>query len=271
VIVVRAWAWTWVVVIPSLSSSPRDLEMRSKARGFSLIELLVVLAIIAILIGFLMPALASSRATAMATQCQSNLRQIGLGMTNYAEANSDQLPYYATNASPYSDLWANSLNSFMNLDSTQVVGKTALVCPLFMPVATPDGGTNGYSYGVNFPGVIAWVPATPPATPDVTLSGGAKLGNIPNNVFLASDCLNPVDEPSSGLFNPLLYPFTNDTDGDGILDTDFSLFQYNGFAPRHPAKTANMVFSDVSVRPVSVNDWVTNNGGLWGADDMTYK
>ncbi len=62
------------------------------ARGFTLIELLVVMVIIAILVGLLLPALATAKEKGKRIACASNLRQIYLAVAMYADDHGDSLP-----------------------------------------------------------------------------------------------------------------------------------------------------------------------------------
>jgi prepilin-type N-terminal cleavage/methylation domain-containing protein/prepilin-type processing-associated H-X9-DG protein len=65
---------------------------RKQRSAFTLIEMLVVIAIIAVLAALLLPALSRAKASAQRTDCLNNLRQISLGIHLYAEDNGELLP-----------------------------------------------------------------------------------------------------------------------------------------------------------------------------------
>ena len=67
--------------------------MRQPRTGFTLIELLVVIAIIAILAAILFPVFAKAREKARQSSCGSNVKQMLLGVTQYAQDYDEKLPY----------------------------------------------------------------------------------------------------------------------------------------------------------------------------------
>jgi prepilin-type N-terminal cleavage/methylation domain-containing protein/prepilin-type processing-associated H-X9-DG protein len=74
-------------------------------KGFTLVELLVVVAIIAVLAGIIFPVFARARARAESTTCQSNLRQLGAAFQQYLNEFDDQYPNsWRTQRSPYGEL-----------------------------------------------------------------------------------------------------------------------------------------------------------------------
>jgi prepilin-type N-terminal cleavage/methylation domain-containing protein/prepilin-type processing-associated H-X9-DG protein len=131
---------------------------RHKAAGFTLVELLVVIAIIAILAALLLPALSAAKARALRITCVNNLRQICLGVQMYADDHEDTLPgpllvgiasgYNSTTGvtSAYPHI-GNYLWSYLGLPDPAVLGTNdyvsrTLTCPAQMKIkaaAVPDG------------------------------------------------------------------------------------------------------------------------------------
>ena len=73
-----------------------------RTRGFTLVELLVVIGIIALLISILLPSLNRARETANRVKCGSNMRQVGQAMLLYANENHGRFPrtIYQPNVAP---------------------------------------------------------------------------------------------------------------------------------------------------------------------------
>ena len=91
-------------------------RIRSRS-GFTLVELLVVIAVIALLLGLMLPAIGSFRARARASVSMSNLRQWGIGYSNFASDRKGLIPWeglkdakdMVTNLNDLQRYWANAV------------------------------------------------------------------------------------------------------------------------------------------------------------------
>jgi prepilin-type N-terminal cleavage/methylation domain-containing protein/prepilin-type processing-associated H-X9-DG protein len=81
--------------------------MRRNNSGFTLIELLVVIAIIALLAAILFPVFARARENARRASCQSNMKQLALGMIQYTQDYDETFPVSAAYGSPHYSSYPN--------------------------------------------------------------------------------------------------------------------------------------------------------------------
>lgn len=87
-------------------------------QGFSLVELLAVIAIVGIIVALLLPAVQQSRAAARQAQCQSNLHQWAIAVQAHADLHNGELPRRGQGSQPVMQLsrptdWFNALPQFM--------------------------------------------------------------------------------------------------------------------------------------------------------------
>ncbi|MCC6423976.1 MAG: type II secretion system protein [Phycisphaerales bacterium] len=258
-------------------------------QGFTLVELLVVIGVIAILISLLLPALNKARQQARSVTCLSQLRQVCLGFVMYAQEHRGILPPYAVghpNGPVYpGDYWWEELRPYVGAHyaeagtnfSTEIIGYNHLRCPEFEN--SPTVAWSYLGYGVYFPTVFGFYnPSWPFNNPG---QGTAKLARIPAYVPIIADTKNGSGGVVSYFLNPSAHPawsFTVDTDNDGTSDSNPSQIlgnnsgagPYNGLDPRHTGGFS-MGFPDGSARHVARKQWATNEGRIWGVADDSYR
>lgn len=197
--------------------------------GFTLIEMLVVLAIIIIFLSLLVPAVNTGITRARSIRCMNNLRTIGQGLSLYATDHGGQLVKGA--AFFGNEYWFHQLEPYLGFieEDTQSVQRPAWqICPAKqVPILTNH--TVGYGWNFYY---LGYSPRPEHAGPDANRNWGwgTRLSEVPapSETIVVGDSVDEAPEGQSYL-NLYLYPHGGWTvarrhrGGGNYLFVDFSV------------------------------------------------
>jgi prepilin-type N-terminal cleavage/methylation domain-containing protein/prepilin-type processing-associated H-X9-DG protein len=214
-----------------------------RIRAFTLIELLVVVGIIALLIGILVPVLSKARRQAAQVACLSNLRQLGVALLSYANANKGAFPAPALGGrfagSMFDEDWVHWQAGRDPAEGSLVpyLGKdlNVLVCPL----GRGEGGTSAeypYSYSVNtyFTGIDGGTGGGGRPFNPLLTGRPCRLGKVVNHCHKVL----AVEEDVTGINDGAWWPMGSDNASPTNRYSSISI-RHDGSGPEHGGNPAS--------------------------------
>ncbi|MEM7809507.1 MAG: type II secretion system protein [Planctomycetota bacterium] len=193
--------------MPGCTTLPHRSKSNRVRSGFTLVELLVVIGIIALLVSILLPTLSRARASATAVVCQSNLRQIGTGVLMYTQDFRDYLPSahkdddFDTGLKNNGAMWVTRVSELGYLGGEgegdkNRDGEDVFRCPADRLTPTDQIGWNGRPNFTSYKGLgrVGWdLDAFGHKTSKVPGGANTKDPNAPFDVFdMSRDNTNGV-------------------------------------------------------------------------------
>ncbi len=242
---------------------------RSQRRAaFTLIELLVVIAIIAILAAILFPVFARARENARRASCQSNLKQIGLGIMQYNQDFDEKFPMAEYGGGTHSGIpdvqWYQAVQPYMK--SGTDFGKGGVFqCPSY----TASSNDYAQSYGIHSDLCPSYYDSASGSVtyPVSILSNAADKVLVIEKGNSGKDYSYPVfvtseDHWTTGVGTPKGSKDDNDKIGTTDCDDASNAITYECSAmPRYRhLNTSNMLFADGHVKAIVKGrvQWFTN-------------
>ena len=251
--------------------------MKSSLRrsAFTLVELLVVIAIIGILAAILFPVFARARENARRSSCQSNLKQIGLGLLQYLQDYDETMPRSYFGTASGADKTTQTKTKWMDAIYPYVKSEQLFVCPSEPNAAYRYAGnlaageeTDEYgSYGQNGAYSAPGDAFTPPRSSGLYTIKLSQIADSSQTVWATDINGRQGPDRSYGIFWATAPPMIQTASDDPTIPGGTR--QLDKISERHLG-TANVLFCDGHVKALNLNALAQTHAVPGGAVEFLF-